>query len=86
MMEIMILATIIAPVTTGLIEVFKQAFNLKKNFIPLIGVVVGLAIGFMAAPISDVDLYLRLWAGALAGLSASGLYELTSNREGTTRY
>lgn len=85
MMEIMILATIIAPVTTGLIEVFKQAFNLKKNFIPLIGVVVGLAIGFMAAPISDVDLYLRLWAGALAGLSSSGLYELTSNREGTTK-
>lgn len=85
MMQIMILATIIAPVTTGLIEVFKQAFNLKKNFIPLLGIVVGLVIGFLAAPISDIDMYLRLWAGGLAGLSASGLYELTSKRDGTTK-
>ncbi|WP_214720741.1 holin [Exiguobacterium sp. s192] len=85
MMEIMILATIIAPITTGLIEVFKQAFNFKKNFIPLIGIIIGLIIGFLAAPISEIDLYLRLWAGGLAGLSASGLYELTSKREGMTQ-
>lgn len=85
MMQIMLLATVIAPVTTGLIEVFKQAFNLKKNYIPLIGVLIGLVIGFLAAPISDIDLYLRLWAGGLSGLSASGLYELTSKREGTTK-
>lgn len=85
MMNVLILATVIAPVTMGVIEVFKQAFNLKKNFLPLLGVVVGLAIGFLAAPISDIDLYLRLWAGALSGLSASGLYELTSKRDGTTK-
>lgn len=85
MMQIMLLATIIAPVTTGLIEVVKQAVNLKKNYIPLLGVVIGLLIGVLAAPISDIDLYLRLWAGGLSGLSASGLYELTSKREGTTK-
>lgn len=85
MMQIMLLTTIIAPVTTGLIEVVKQAVNLKKNYIPLLGVVIGLLIGVLAAPISDIDLYLRLWAGGLSGLSASGLYELTSKREGTTK-
>lgn len=85
MMQIMLLATIIAPVTTGLIEVFKQAFNIKKNYIPLLGILIGLVIGFLAAPISEIDLYLRLWAGGLSGLSASGLYELTTKREGTTK-
>lgn len=85
MMQIMVLATIIAPVTTGLIEVFKQAFNIKKNYIPLLGILIGLVIGFLAAPISEIDLYLRLWAGGLSGLSASGLYELTTKREGTTK-
>lgn len=85
MMQILILATVIAPVTTGLIEVFKQAFRIKKNYIPLLGILIGLVIGFLAAPISDVDLYLRLWAGGLSGLSASGLYELTTKREGSTK-
>ncbi|WP_294742009.1 holin [uncultured Exiguobacterium sp.] len=85
MTEILLLATLIAPVTLGVNEIIKQAFNVKKNFIPLLGVIVGLAIGFLAAPISDIDIYLRLWAGALSGLSASGLYELTSKRDGTTK-
>lgn len=85
MTSILLLASIIAPVTLGVIEVIKQAFNVKKNILPLLGIIVGLAIGFLAAPISDIDLYLRLWAGGLSGLSASGLYELTSKREGTTK-
>lgn len=85
MTAILLLASIIAPITLGVIEVIKQAFNVKKNILPLLGIIVGLAIGFLAAPISDIDLYLRLWAGALSGLSASGLYELTSRREGTTK-
>ncbi len=85
MTGILLLASIIAPVTLGVIEVIKQAFNVKKNILPLLGIIVGLAIGFLAAPISDIDLYLRLWAGGLSGLSASGLYELTSKREGTTK-
>lgn len=84
MMNVLILATVIAPVTMGVIEVLKQAFNLKKNCLPLLGVVFGLAIRFLAETISDIDLYLRLCAGALSGLSASGLYELTSKRDGTT--
>lgn len=85
MTAILLLASIIAPVTLGVIEVIKQAFNVKKNILPLLGIIVGLAIGFLAAPISDIDLYLRLWVGGLSGLSTSGLYELTSKREGTTK-
>ncbi|MGE7762089.1 holin [Peribacillus sp. NPDC097895] len=32
-----------------------------------------------------MDIVLRLWAGAFAGLSGTGLYEVFNNRIGTTK-
>jgi len=37
-------------------------------------------------PFTEMGLVLRLWAGGLAGLSATGLFELAfSKRSGTTK-
>lgn len=83
--ELLLLATLIVPMATGVVEVLKQALTIKKNFIPLIGLFVGVCIGFIAAPLSDADIYLRLWAGGIAGLTSSGLYELVTKRNGTTK-
>ncbi|MBP2002555.1 hypothetical protein J2Z69_003641 [Paenibacillus shirakamiensis] len=54
----------------------KQTLSVKKKFLPLTGVIIGLIVGAAASPFTDLALTLRLWSGALAGLSATGLFEL----------
>lgn len=79
------LSTVIAPVVLALVQLIKQA-NLPKNSIPFLSVVIGLLIGLAAAPFTPLDWTLRLWAGGVAGLAATGLFELVlSNRPGTTK-
>lgn len=86
MIQMLALVTFVAPVVTGLVEIVKRAVALKNNLIPLVALVVGVVVGFAAQPIfPDVDLYLRLWAGGLAGMTSVGLYEFGTKREGTTK-
>lgn len=49
--------------------------ELNKNWIPLIAVIVGMIIGAAVAPFTPADIWTRLWAGALSGFIASGMYE-----------
>lgn len=74
MNEILISATAIAIVVTGLVQVFKQATNINKRFLPLCAVVIGVLVGG-AAYFLDAELGLRLWAGGIAGLMSVGLFE-----------
>ena len=85
MTEVLIFATILAPIILAVVQLFKKSFNIKNNLIPLIAFAVGLFIGFAASPFTDLDLVLRLWAGGLAGLSATGLFELMDNQSGTSK-
>ncbi|MEK4564776.1 holin [Alkalihalobacillus sp. FSL R5-0424] len=79
---ILILATIISPIVLALIELVKRTIQIPKRFIPLLAVVVGLVVGALSYPFSDLALSMRLWAGTLAGLSATGLFEISKSREG----
>ncbi|MCM2674257.1 holin [Alkalicoccobacillus plakortidis] len=81
---ILMLATVISPVVLAIIELLKRTVNLPKRFLPLIAVGVGLIVGGLSFPFTDLDLAMRLWAGGLAGLSATGLFEISKNREGST--
>lgn len=85
MEEVLIFATIIAPIVTAVVELIKKTIDVKVNLLPLISLVTGLIIGFAAEPFSDLDIVLRLWAGAFAGLSGTGLYEVIKKREGTSK-
>lgn len=86
MVQVLFLSTLVAPVVTGLVEIIKRAVTLKNNYIPLVALVCGVAVGFLAQPIfPDVDLYLRMWAGGLAGMTSVGLYETTTKREGLSK-
>lgn len=68
------------------VQLVKVTVNVPKNILPLIGVGVGMLVGAAAYPFTEMELVLRLWAGALAGLSATGLFELAFNkRNGNTR-
>ncbi|MFC3749845.1 holin [Paenibacillus sp. GCM10012306] len=72
-------------VLTG-VQLVKVTVKVPKNMVPLIGVIVGMLIGAAAYPFTDMELVLRLWAGALSGLSATGLFELAfNNRIGNTK-
>nr|WP_143804781.1 holin [Paraliobacillus ryukyuensis] len=63
----------------------EKTFPLPKNIIPMISFIVGIVIGAIRYPFTSMELVLRLWAGGLAGLSATGLFEIVNKREGMTK-
>lgn len=80
MNEVLLFSTVISPVILGLVELCKRTINIKATYIPLVAFVVGLIVGFISQPFTELDLVLRLWSGGLAGLSATGLFEMMNNR------
>lgn len=85
MSEVLIFATVLAPIILALVQLTKKTFNVNNNMISLIAFAVGIFVGAAAAPFTDLDTVLRLWAGGLAGLSATGLFELFDNQDGASK-
>lgn len=85
MQEVLLFATVIAPVIMALVELVKSTVKFPKNYVPLVALIIGLGVGYAAQPFTDLDLVLRLWAGGLAGLSATGLYEAVHRTNGYTK-
>lgn len=86
MEQVLIFATILAPIITALVELVKRSVSIPKKAIPTISLVIGLAVGVAAYPFTELELVLRLWSGGLAGLAATGLFELAINEhEGVTK-
>lgn len=84
--DVLAFASVLAVFVLAGVQFVKKTINVPNNLLPAIGLVIGLIIGVTAYPFTDLELVLRLWAGALAGLSATGLFELAfSNRSGTTK-
>ncbi|PAF34047.1 holin [Terribacillus saccharophilus] len=76
MEEVMTFASIISPVVIALVQLIKKTVTVSKRYLPLISLLTGLLVGFLAWPFTELDVVLRLWAGGFAGLAASGLYSL----------
>lgn len=85
MQQVLIFTTILAPIVAALVQVVKQSVTLPNNVLPILSLVIGLAVGSVSFPFTEMDLVLRLWAGAFAGLGGTGLYELVTKREGTSK-
>ncbi|MBD8589210.1 holin [Peribacillus simplex] len=85
MQQVLIFTTILAPIVAAVVQVVKRTINLPNNVLPILSLVIGLAVGSVAFPFTEMDLVLRLWAGAFAGLGGTGLYELVAKREGTSK-
>ena len=84
--DVLAFASVLAVFVLALVQLVKASVNVPKNVLPLVGLVIGLIVGFLAYPFTDLELVLRLWSGGLAGLSATGLFELAFNkREGSTK-
>jgi Bacteriophage A118-like holin, Hol118 len=86
MEQVLLFATLLLPVVTAMVEMVKNTINLRKNFVPVISLVLGLGLAAVAYPFTELPLDLRLWAGAFAGLASTGLFELALNpRQGSTK-
>ena len=85
MSEVLIFATVLAPVILALVQLVKKTFTVPNNLISLIAFAVGVLVGAAAVPFTDLDLVLRIWSGALAGLSATGLFELMDKQDGSSK-
>ncbi|MEC1625412.1 holin [Bacillus mojavensis] len=85
MQDVLIFATVLAPILTALVQLVKKTVKLPTNVIPALSLVIGIGLGVVAYPFTELELVLRLWAGGFAGLAATGLFELGAKREGTTK-
>lgn len=85
MLEVLILSTILLPIIVAVVELAKKTVNSKKNYVPLIAVILAVGIVAIAYPLIDLDLEMRLWTGLLSGLASTGLFEITKYREGFTK-
>lgn len=84
LLQVMAFASALSVIVVALLNLVKMTVTLPKNLIPVIGLIIGLLAGWAAAIFTDLSLAPRLWAGAFAGLSATGLFELVKNNPGTT--
>lgn len=57
-------------------EVLKKTFNLNTQYMPITSVVIGIFIGLVLWPLSEYPGYVMLMAGFIAGLAASGTFDL----------
>ncbi|MFS0560150.1 holin [Terribacillus sp. 179-K 1B1 HS] len=76
MEEVLIFATVISPIALALVQLVKKTAPVSNRYLPLISLLIGLVVGFMASPFTELDTVLRLWAGGFAGLAGSGLFSL----------
>ena len=66
-------AVALAPLITIIVQLLKP-MNIKKDYLPHVSLACGLLIGIIVSLITSD--YMNVLAGALAGLGASGLYDL----------
>jgi hypothetical protein len=76
MEDVLLFASFLAPVVTGLVELAKRTIFIPKKYIPLISFFTGIAAGLLGYPFANMPAEMRIWSGAIAGLAATGLYEV----------
>jgi len=81
MVEILAMATLIAPVTNAAVQSVKKATKVNKRYLPVVAVGVGVVLG-AAAFFVDASIGERLWAGGISGFASVGLFELGKNTKG----
>lgn len=55
MEEVLIFATILAPILTALVQLVKKTVKLPTNIVPALSFVIGILLGAIAYPFTDLD-------------------------------
>ena len=58
--------------TIGVVEVIKRSKKIKNRYLPLIALIIGIGLSFIASLMGDYGQTLLI--GAMIGLSSIGLY------------
>lgn len=79
--EVLALGTAIAVLVGILTQIIKKVTGeaVANKYMPLIAILLGLVVGALVYPFTDMNLTLRLWAGFMAGAMASGLYDTVAS-------
>ena len=82
--NIFMIAMVMVAIVLAVAEVLKKTFNLNTQYMPITSVVIGIFIGLVLWPLSEYPVYVMLMAGLIAGLTASGTFDLlkTAKKEG----
>ncbi|AHV96162.1 holin [Paenibacillus sabinae] len=83
--QVMAFSSALSVFVLAFLQLVKATVSLPKNFVPIIGLAIGIALGWSTHIFTDLHLVPRLWAGAIAGLSSTGLFELVKNNPGKTK-
>ena len=70
-----LVAVILAPLTTGIIEVVKQTLNVDTRYLPILSLLVGVLVAVAIAFGTGQDVVQFVLVGIVGGLGASGLYD-----------
>lgn len=83
LLQLTVIATIIAPITAALVQGIKTASGISNKLNIVVSLLVGIVLaGLWALTFGHTDqIGPYLMAGLLSGLSASGLYDLTKKGE-----
>lgn len=76
-----LVAVILAPITTGIIEVVKQTLNIDNRYLPILSLLVGILVAVAIALGTGQDVVQYVLVGIVGGLSASGLYDQVKIKE-----
>ncbi|MFK5707096.1 hypothetical protein [Lysinibacillus boronitolerans] len=63
-------------IVLAVVEVLKKTINLNTQNMPITSVVIGIFIGLVLWPLAEFPLYVMLISGFIAGLTASGTFDL----------
>lgn len=74
--NIFMIAMVMVAIVLAVAEVLKKTFNLNTQYMPITSVVIGIFIGLVLCPLSVYPVYVMLIAGFIAGLTASGTFDL----------
>lgn len=74
--NIFMIAMVMVAIVLAVAEVLKRTFNINTQYMPITSVVIGIFIGLVFTPLSDYPVYVMLIAGFIAGLTASGTFDL----------
>ncbi|MFJ7405773.1 MULTISPECIES: hypothetical protein [unclassified Lysinibacillus] len=74
--NIFTLAAIMVAIVLAVSEVLKKSFKINTQYMPITSVVIGIFVGLVCWPLSEYPIYVMLIAGFVAGLTASGTFDL----------
>ncbi|MER1999516.1 MAG: holin [Lysinibacillus sp.] len=73
---VFIVAAAIVAIISAVTEVIKKTEKVSNRYMPIVSIAVGIFVGLALWPLTTYHWYLMTVAGVIAGLTASGTFDL----------